>query len=109
MALPRLLHREDPPTLLERIVERIPLEQIKDRVPIQMKPQPRSRLRRAAPLVGAGVTGAVLAYAFDPANGRERRARAKEALAVRMGRGRGNEIDITDNGRVDAMSIASDR
>lgn len=113
MALMHLLHREPPPaTLLERMLERIPLEQIRERVPFQMKPEPPSRLRRAAPLLGAGVTGAVLAYAFDPASGRERRAKAREKVSARLGRGSraGMAGEWHGNGRATgAESIASDR
>jgi hypothetical protein len=71
---------------LDRIVERIPLEQIKDRIPFQMKQPTPSRLRRAAPLIGAGAAGAVLAFVFDPDRGRSRRAKAKDMIAGRARR-----------------------
>lgn len=89
------LSRQAPPTLrarimeripVERIMERIPVEQIKDRIPFQMKPEPRSRLRRAAPLIGAGAVGAAFAYIFDPDRGRSRRAKAKDMIAGRARR-----------------------
>lgn len=88
-----LFRSAPPPTLreriieripLERLMERIPLEQIKDRVPFQMKPEPASRLRRAAPLLGAGAAGAALAFIFDPDRGKGRRAKAKDMVAGRM-------------------------
>jgi hypothetical protein len=96
----RLMRREpEPLTLLERILERVPVAQIKERIPIQMKPEPPSRLRRAAPLIGAGVTGAAIAYLFDPTSGRERRAKARGMVATRMRRTNenlDNTLDIRD-------------
>lgn len=92
----RLSFRQQaPPTLRERIMERIPVEQIvaripveqiKDRLPIMMKPEPKSRLRRAAPFLGAGAAGAALAYAFDPDRGKGRRAKARDMIAGRVRR-----------------------
>ena len=83
------------PTLREKIIERLPIEQVAERLPVdriaarlpfRRPPPPPSRLRRAAPLIGAGATGAVLAYFFDPDRGRSRRTKARDMIAGRMRR-----------------------
>ena len=50
-------------------------------------PEPPSRLKRAAPFVGAGAAGAVLAYIFDRDRGRTRRAKIKDMTAGTIRRG----------------------
>ena len=77
------IRRAPPPTLRERIVERIPLEQIIERLPFR-QPEPPSRLRRLAPLVGAGAAGAALAFVFDPYSGRRRREKAREFVSGKV-------------------------
>ncbi len=77
------LRRSQPPTLRERIVERIPLEQIMERLPMR-RPEPPSRIRRFAPLIGAGAAGAALAFVFDPYSGRGRREKAREFVGAKV-------------------------
>ncbi|MGH2793862.1 MAG: hypothetical protein ACRDKG_06115 [Actinomycetota bacterium] len=98
----KLLRRNHaPPTFRERVLDRIPLEQMRERIPLEqikdripftivMKQPPPSRMRRAAPLVAAGVAGAAMAFVFDPERGRERRAKAREMLHLNSDGNEGN-------------------